>query len=97
MLRILTALAAVFLSWPAFAQQPQCGPRAAILAQLERRFGEQVIARGLDSAQHMVELLWSPAQRSWTVLLTTPDMISCIAGAGLNMELYKPLPAGEGA
>ncbi|HYE47013.1 MAG TPA: hypothetical protein VEA44_14720 [Caulobacter sp.] len=97
MVRTILAGFLFLLSSVSAQAQPQCGPHDEVLAGLERQYGETVIARGIDGNSNMVEVVWSPVARSWTILVTTPDMISCVAGAGLYMELHKPLPPGTGA
>lgn len=52
-----------------------------VVAQLERDFGEVLIAAGVASNGTILELIVSPA-RTWTMLITLPNGTSCFGAAG---------------
>ena len=91
--KVATALLAAVLAaaGPASAQIP-CGLRAAIAAQLKQVYAEEVVGMGLSDAGSLVELFVSPAG-TWTVLLTSPQGISCMIGTGTD---WNPRVAANG-
>lgn len=76
---------------PAAAQAPICGPRGVVLQQLEQQFGEVPAGRGLTSEGAVLELLVSPAG-TWTLLMSLPNGLSCLAAAG---ELWESVARPE--
>lgn len=64
---------------------PPCGPRAQLVQAMKQMFDERPSATGLISANELFELFVSPAG-TWTILVTNPQGISCIAAAGDNWE-----------
>jgi len=58
-----------------------CGSRSDFVALLKDNFSEIVVAQGLSSKGHLVEVLVSPAG-SWTILLSRADGISCLVDEG---------------
>ena len=67
---------------------PPCGPRAQLVEAMKQMFDERPRATGLISTNELFELFVSPAG-TWTILVTNPHGISCIAAAGDNWE-QKP-------
>lgn len=65
------------------AQQPACGPRAAIVGQLADHYGERQTALGVagDGAA-AVELWTAGGGESWSLLVTRRDGVSCLVAAG---------------
>ena len=91
----LALLASVaFGGGPAHAQS-NCETRASLIAKLDRGFGEQPVAIGLASTGDLLEVLIS-ANGSWTILITSPNGLACIAATGEHWQtLQKIKPAGE--
>ncbi|WP_136623605.1 hypothetical protein [Bradyrhizobium centrolobii] len=58
-----------------------CASRPDFVALLKDNFGEVVMAQGLSSSGHLVEVFVSPAG-TWTILLSRADGLSCIVDAG---------------
>ena len=86
-------LAAIFslYAFQAGAQQA-CAPREVFAAYLSERFGEVLQSYGLAESGQVVEIFASPKTRSWTVLVTSPDQMSCAVASGVEWER---LPTGE--
>ncbi len=72
-----------------------CGQRAAIIAQLNTRFGEQVRAIGLAGQTRIVEVFASDETGTWTITITSLDGITCLMATGQNYEALPPTPPGE--
>ena len=79
------ALIVVLITTAASAVGP-CASRSDIVVFLKAHFGEVVVAQGLSSRGHLVEVFVSPAG-SWTILLSQPDGQSCLADAGEAMVM----------
>ena len=94
----IIALAVMFLVLITIAAQaaPQCGPRAAVLAQLAGKYGETRHAIGV-AANNMVMELFASAKGSWTVSATSPDGSTCLVASGEGFEAISEAlpPMGE--
>ena len=97
---LLTAalLWAVFLSACATAPDPPdpppprpqaCAERSILLERLAERYAEQPAALGLDSSGGIIELLTHADGRTWTLMLTLPNGLSCLIAAG---EYWQNIP-----
>ena len=75
---------------PALAQaQLVCGERDAIIAQLERKYGETRRSVGLQDGRGVVEVYASDRTGSWTILVTDTAGKSCLLAAGEAFESLK--------
>ncbi len=83
-------LIATLLATAASAVGP-CGPRSDIIALLKDNFGEVEVGQGLSIRGNLVEIFVSPAG-SWTVILSRPDGLSCLADSG---EAWLPSTSRE--
>ncbi len=78
-------LAAFFL--PGSAQAPPfCTATEAMLEALAGRYGERPAGVGVTPGGALLQLLIRPDFRSWTVLLTRPDGVSCLLAAGRDWQ-----------
>lgn len=87
------AFLVVFLSLPAMAQ-PSCEKRSILVGHLGEKYNEFLIGVGLSNNGLRIEFLTNRYGRTWTILVTKPDGISCIVSAGENWEIIKPLTPG---
>lgn len=93
-LLILSFLLATSL--PALANHVLCGDRDSFLQQLESRYQEAPVARGIASDGSVLELAVSDSG-SWTILVTQTNGVTCVVATG---QSWKDLPAvlpGEGS
>lgn len=65
----------------AAAQMP-CVPYEEAVTQLHERYGERAVARALDSGGNLVEIYRTRDGASWSLLVTRPDGLACLAGTG---------------
>ena len=87
-LKMLTVvLIAGFVVTPAFAQAA-CGDRTPLARQLETAHKEVQQAIGLSSDGRVIEVFAS-ASGSWTVLMTSPNGLTCVVATG---EAWEQLP-----
>ncbi|MEW9921506.1 hypothetical protein AB2B41_18000 [Marimonas sp. MJW-29] len=79
------------------AQAANCAQRDAVVKRLETKYSEKLIARGLQSKTALMELFGSPDTGTFTVLITNPNGVSCVVGAGTHLifEEIKPEVAGS--
>ena len=83
-------LAAVPLHAQAADPSP-CGPRKLVVSQLEAKFGEEPVAIGLSDSGRLIEILVGQAGGTFTVILTTPQGLSCIVLTGEDWQ-SRPQP-----
>lgn len=68
---------------PAAEAQPRtCAERNSVVDRLEKRFGEVRQAVGLNRQNGVIELFASADTGTWTILLTSPDGVSCLIASG---------------
>lgn len=88
MVRLVASfLVAMVLTFPAMAQTA-CGDRGTFIEYLSGKFAEAPVAMGLSSQGHVVEVLASK-DRSWTIIVTRPNGLSCVVAHG---EAWHDVP-----
>ncbi len=85
---LIAALVAVF-SFPA-AGQNACGPREKMVATLLERYGEHPVSAGLEYSGRVLEIYTTADGETWTLVLNSPDGISCVVAAGINWQSATP-------
>jgi hypothetical protein len=82
----VSGLIAALVLFPTITQaQLPCAPRDEIVTQITQRFKERPEANGITPQGLLLEVFVSET-RSFTVLLTTPQGLSCVAAVGENWE-----------
>jgi len=90
LLRRIAMALALLISVSSQAQsQAPCTEREKMLDALVQNLGENIVAHGLVSQIAIFELLVNPTTRTWSVILTTPENISCLVGAGTDIEFLS--------
>jgi len=76
-------------SSPVQSQQPSlfCKPHAFILKVLKEKYGEHVMARAVNNKGEIVEVFRNPKTKTWTVIVTVANNLSCVVGSGIKMEV----------
>ncbi len=100
--RIFTATGLAFLlliglaqwSRPAAAQSA-CVPREVAVEQLVERHAELPIAMGLTQDGRVVEIFSSIDGATWTMLVTTPNGMSCLLTSGESWMKITPALVGQ--
>jgi len=89
---VLTAAAGfvLFMTTSALSQGPPpiCSPRDHLLSWLQENFGEEPVGVGVADGS-LVELLTSENGMTWTIILTSPNGISCMMTGG---EAWRQIP-----
>lgn len=70
----------------------ECGPYEDMRAKLGDKFGEVRQSIALTSRGHMVETYANPKSSTWTVMLTDPSGMSCVAMHGREYQALDPPP-----
>ena len=92
----LAAAVALFLPGPAAALGP-CETRDNLVAALAERYREIPVALGVTSAGSLVEVLQNVKGETWTIIVTSPQGMSCLVFSGDGWRERKPPPAEPGA
>ena len=91
---LVVGLVIGMLVHPAHAQ-PFCAERSTVLAGLEKKYQEEPIHMGLASNGYVMEVLVSPS-RSFTIIMTRPNGLSCVMAAGEAWENVPLKDKGQG-
>ncbi len=78
----------ILLSANASAQVP-CTHRDKIVPWLAAKYKEIPVAMALDSRGGLVEVLSSKHGHTWTIIVTSPDGVSCVVTAGENWRTQR--------
>ena len=70
------------VSTSAVAAQPQCDQRDSVLQVLQQKYKEQPIALGVTHNGGLVEVLTTGNGNTWSIIVTTPQGMSCLVAAG---------------
>ncbi|KKN25228.1 hypothetical protein LCGC14_0887090 [marine sediment metagenome] len=81
----------------AYAQsQPQCNERDNVLALLAKKYQETPIAAGVTNTGGLVEVLTDGKGGTWTIIVTTPQGMSCLVAAGEGWRWMKQVEPETG-
>ncbi len=91
----LAALFLLFTSQSVQAHAPVCADRKTVITHLAEKYGETVVAIGIDSKGRLVEMLVSEDARTWTILSSKPgENIACALAIGGDWQKLNPKPMG---
>ena len=83
---LFAAVVVAVWSLPAQAQQqPPCADRSAFLKHLSANYKEAPVAMGLTANGGLLEVVASK-NGSWTIIVTTPNGMSCGVASGMSWE-----------
>ena len=75
----------------------KCVDRDVALENLAKKYSEAPVAGGITSTGGLVELLTTRDGSTWTIIVTTPQGVSCMVAAGQDWHTRKqPSPKPEG-
>ena len=97
--RLLTAAAlATLAATPLVAQSNlgPCGERDYFVDKLSETYAEEPVAGGLQSEDSLVEIWASEETGTFTILVTDPSGLSCVAFTGDTFQKSAPLQAVKG-
>ena len=64
------------------AAQPQCDQRDSVLKILQQQYKEAPVALGVTHNGGLVEVLSTGNGTTWSIIVTTPQGMSCLVAAG---------------
>ena len=73
----------------AFAQSA-CLPRGKMMDLLDGRYSEQPISAGLGTGGRLIEVFATADGGTWTMVMSTPDGVTCVIAAGLEWQDVEP-------
>ena len=80
--------------WPSEAVgQGNCADRDKVLSHLAKKYSEAPIAAGVTTSGGLVEVLTDEKGNTWTIILTTPQGLSCLIAAGEGWRVLEPADA----
>ena len=80
-------MAALF-PWNALAE-PTCDKRDKVLNFLALKYSEAPVAAGVTNTGGLVEVLTDEKGGTWTIIVTTPQGMSCLVAAGEGWRKVK--------
>ena len=95
MVRTLGAMVVLMASQSVEAQPQVCAHRQSLLDSLAHDYSEAPAGLGVANNGTVIELLTARDGKTWTLLLTTPDGISCVVAAGEGWENLPQVAAGN--
>lgn len=88
-------MATPLLAAPALAQQ-NCAQRDQILDRLTSKYGESRQSIGLAPNTGVVEVFASTETGTWTILMTTPNGVTCLIASGQAFETLAEMAVAKG-
>ena len=82
------------------AQAQPCNTRDEVMTMLGNRYQEAPVARGVTSNGKMIEVLKSSQaadQDTWTIVITSPNGLTCLVAAGEGLRFLEALAQGPEA
>lgn len=79
------------------AEPSNCAPRKEVVSHLAAKFGEEPVAIGVSDSGRLIEILADRAGGTFTVILTTPQGVSCIVLTGESWQARPLTVAGPDA
>ncbi len=73
----------------ASAQSQLCNERDWVLELLAKKYKESPVAGGVTNTGGLVQVLTDGKSGTWTIIVTTPQGISCVVAAGEGWRLMQ--------
>lgn len=83
------------LSQTASAEPEACQPHREILAHLAKNYRELPAAVGLTNAGNLIEVLSTSDGSTWSIIVTTPNGLSCLVAAGESWQELRERAAED--
>ncbi len=80
----------VLASSSAFAA-PQCNSRDKVLELLSKKYSEAPVAVGVTNNGGLVEVLSTGDGNTWSIIITSPQGMSCLVAAGEGWRLIEQI------
>ncbi len=89
MWKMLTLGTALTLLSSAAVAAPQCNTRDYVLDLLSDKYSEAPIAIGVANNGGLVEVLATGDGDTWSIIITTPEGMSCLVAAGEGWQALQ--------
>ena len=81
----------VLLLAPSLAvAQSACLPHGKMVDLLDGRYSEQRVSVGLETGGRLIEVFATADGGTWTMVMTTPNGVTCVIAAGLEWQDVEP-------
>lgn len=84
-MKYLATLALLASCAPAYAQQ-NCASTDEVYTTLLEKYQEERLVVGVNQAGSLIEFWGSDQSGSWSVIITYPDGMSCLADSGVTFS-----------
>ena len=91
MWKMLTLGTALTLLSSAAVAAPQCNTRDYVLDLLSDKYSEAPIAIGVANNGGLVEVLATGDGDTWSIIITTPQGMSCLVAAGEGWQALEQI------
>ena len=81
------------VSTSAAVAQPQCDQRDSVLQVLQQKYKEAPVALGVTHNGGLVEVLTTGNGNTWSIIVTTPQGMSCLVAAGEGWKAMQQVAA----
>ena len=75
----------------AHAQEPQCNTRDNVIKQLGDKYQEAPVAVGVTHNGGLIEVLSTGEGQTWSIIITSPQGMSCLVAAGEGWRMVEHL------
>ena len=90
---LIILLACGLIAFEAQAQ-PACMSHGKMVDLLSGRYSEQRVSVGLETSGRLIELFATADGETWTMVMTTPNGVTCVIAAGLEWQDVEPKGKG---
>lgn len=89
---VVAVVAMAFSIWVSASEaQPQCDQRDSVLRILQQKYKEAPVAVGVTHNGGLVEVLSTGTGKTWSIIVTTPQGMSCLVAAGEGWRAMEPV------
>ena len=86
---VASIVVALGFLWPAAATAAACLPRDVLVNNLRAVFQERQAVLGLASNGSLIEIFATEDGRTWTLVLTSPNKLSCVMLVGKTLMIIR--------
>jgi len=88
---VITTGAILALSASAASAEPQCNTRDSVIKQLSDKYREAPVALGVTHNGGLIEVLSTGEGKTWSIIITSPQGMSCLVAAGEGWRMMEKL------
>ena len=82
---------------PGAVAAPQCDQRDRMAQVLQEKYKETPVALGVTAQGALVEVLTTAGGTTWSIIVTTPEGLSCLVAAGEGWRTKTQVAQGPEA